>query len=233
MSQLVYPILDMDTCRARGLNPEHVPEVWMELGLYAFQLRWKNARPAEYTDFARSLKKRFGKALLIANDYASLAAGPPFAMVHVGQEDLAEQLPAIQKHSIPFGISTHNALQMKAALALRPAPGYVALGPVRETSSKPGGTDPVLSQEELGEAVNSFQKSGAPALVLIGGIHAENVRDIIAPISERGLVPAVSVIQAALDPSGLAALLTLMQGFPGRSAGISPIERSLTGHGET
>lgn len=228
MSQLVYPILDIDTCRKHGIDPERLPESWLDLGLSAFQLRWKKADPEDYLVLARRLKERFTGAALIANDYADLARQPLFALVHIGQEDQASELPVIQREKIRFGISTHSSVQMKSALALNPLPAYIALGPVRSTVSKPGGKDPVLSPDELERALDlyaaacaSAHAESAPGLVLIGGIHAGNAEEIVAPISSRGFIPAVAVIQAAIQPGALADLLGRMQSFAGPRAGLS------------
>jgi thiamine-phosphate diphosphorylase len=231
MKQLVYPILDMDTCRHRGIEPQAVVFPWIELGLTAFQLRWKNAEEAAYLALARDLKKCWPSIFLIANDYARLVPGN-FSMVHVGQEDWPREKQFLSAARIPFGISTHNPEQMTAALEMVPAPAYIALGPVRQTASKPTGKDPVLSPAALDLAVRLYcERSPAAGLVLIGGINSGNAEEILAPICRQyGIVPAVALIQGALDRKELTGILEVVNGQSGRSAGL---ERSLTLPGAT
>lgn len=231
MKQSIYPILDVDTCKKRGLDPLEIPGHWMDLGLNLFQLRWKGARESEYLALARRIQEAFPDAGLIANDFARIALRN-FLLVHVGQEDWRTEGDFLREGHVAFGISTHSPQQLKEALLLSPGPAYVALGPVRPTSSKPTGTDPVLSGEELEEAVAHYARTAPPCgLVLIGGIKADNLEGIVQPISERHkIVPAVALIQAALDPEELRRIHAILERLPGRRAGL---ERSLTTPGAT
>jgi thiamine-phosphate pyrophosphorylase len=64
------------------------------------------------------------------------------------------------------GLSTHNAEQLGAALAL--APDYVALGPIFPTRSKQQADAP-LGMQMLLESAERAQAAGVP-LVAIGGL---------------------------------------------------------------
>ena len=89
-----------------------------------------------------------------------------------------------------LGVSTHNVAQLRAALATG-SPDYVAIGPVFATGSKKN-PDPVVGLE----GVRAARELTRLPLVAIGGVTAENGRDVI----EAG-ADAVAVISALL-PEG-------------------------------
>lgn len=218
MSQLVYPILDIDTCRKLGLDPVTLPARWIDAGLTFFQLRFKNAAADEYLKLAERLRETYPSARLIANDYARIAhRSGLFSMVHVGQEDVSE-LEYLRSAGFPFGLSTHNLSQFKAALDLPLA--YTALGPMRPTASKPGGRDPVVTGQDAAQCMD-LAAEAVRNIVLIGGISKASIAEVAAPALARGFVPAAAFIQAALDPAEIAGILAFLESQPGRRAGLA------------
>ncbi len=97
------------------------------------------------------------------------------AGLHIGQDDLS---PVDARRVIgaarALGISTHNAVQLAAALS-EPA-DYVAFGPIFATQSKHH-PDPVVGLDGLREA---RRIAAGRVLVAIGGIRRENGRSVLA-----------------------------------------------------
>jgi thiamine-phosphate pyrophosphorylase len=125
---------------------------------------------------------------LVANDRPDLALLAGCDLVHVGQEDIPIDRVRRLAPGIGVGVSTHDAAQLAAALAARPA--YVAFGPIFETRSK-ANADPVVGLAELRSAYAQASAAGVP-LVAIGGISRERARSLV------GCADAVAVISELL-----------------------------------
>lgn len=190
----LYPILDADALAQAG-----VPLMTAARSLYDAGLRWVQYRDKQGSDAAvaesmRELRAIFtaGEAVLLLNDRVRLCASAGADGVHIGQEDIA---PAEARRILGpkrlLGVSTHNVAQLRAALTTR-APDYVAIGPVYATASKKN-PDPVVGLE----GVRAARALTRLPLVAIGGITAENGREVI----EAG-ADAVAVISALLPHGG-------------------------------
>lgn len=153
---------------------------WIErllpLGLRLVQLRIKEQpEPALRAAIraARGLCAAAG-ATLVINDHWQIAIEEGCDFVHLGQEDLAEaDLPAIRRHGLRLGLSTHSPEELDRALTA--APDYVALGPVFPTILKqmpwaPQGLDRVREWKE---------RLGDLPLVAIGGLTPERGRAVL------------------------------------------------------
>jgi thiamine-phosphate pyrophosphorylase len=188
----LYPIIDVDSLRARGLSVLPFAERVLEAKPPLLQLRAKSSGAAETLALLRALRPLCTAAntLLFANDRADLAAMAACDGVHVGQEDLtlAEVRRVAPKLSV--GVSTHNLQQLSEALVERP--DYVAFGPIFPTLSK-ARPDAVVGVELLAEAASLAAKANIP-LVAIGGIDLERARSI----THLGIL--VAVIGALLPP---------------------------------
>ena len=189
----LYPILDADALGRAG-----VPLVTAARALYDAGLRWVQYRDKQGSDAAvaesmRKLRLIFpeGEAVLLLNDRVLLCGQTGADGVHIGQQDMA---PAEARRMLgskrQLGVSTHNVAQLCAALATG-APDYVAIGPVYATGSKKN-ADPVVGLK----GVRAARALTRLPLVAIGGITAENGREVI----EAG-ADAVAVISALL-PEG-------------------------------
>lgn len=215
----IYPILDRRTFEEAQQDPHQLIRTWLALGLTAFQIRDKQATEASYLQFALEVKRSFPDARIIANDFAALALANKsvFSALHLGQEDwvgldahVREDILRACQAGFALGLSTHNLSQFRQAADLKLA--YTAIGPVQATSSKPTGTDPVVSTSELEQIL----REGAAAkrqLVAIGGLNSGNLekvlsRDRLSWFTERQPVPAV--IQAALSKAELEAMLRIL-----------------------
>ncbi|WP_223158040.1 thiamine phosphate synthase [Thermomonas brevis] len=155
-----YPVVD-SAAWVRRLLP---------LGVKLVQLRIK-AQPPEAirreVDDALACARRHG-AQLVVNDHWRIALDAGADFVHLGQEDLdGADLPALCRHALRLGISTHSHEELERALAL--APDYIALGPVYPTALKAMPWAP----QGLARLREWKRRIGALPLVAIGGLTLE------------------------------------------------------------
>lgn len=121
---------------------------------------------------ARAVADRAG-AVLVLNDFWQVAIEETIGAVHLGQGDLdTADLPALRRHGIRFGVSTHDEAELDRALALDP--DYIALGPVYPTTLKvmpwaPQGLDRVAAWKRA---------VGERPLCAIGGLTIPRIEDV-------------------------------------------------------
>ena len=172
----LYPIIDVDLCGLRGLDPLALARACLAGGARLLQVRRKGVAggSAALLALARDVvaAARASGAAAILNDRADLAVMAGADGVHVGQQDLpASAVRDILGPGKLVGVSTHTAAQLDDALA-GPA-DYVAVGPVFLTATKDTGYTP----RGL-ELVRLAAGRGRP-VVAIGGITLENARAVI------------------------------------------------------
>lgn len=181
---LLYPVLDADSLIADSEAGGAMQAVCAhalalaEAGCTLLQYRAKRLAAREMLAQARELRRLLPSLTLIMNDRADLCVAAAFDGVHVGQEDLSpEGARAVVGAAGIVGLSTHNAAQMKEALA-KPV-DYLAIGPVFATSSK-SNADPAVGLAGVAEARRLRDDSGrALPLVAIGGITMENAEAVL------------------------------------------------------
>lgn len=148
----------------------------LPMGLKLVQLRIKNEpKPVLRTQIAtaRAVCEAAG-AQLIVNDYWELAIEAGCDFVHLGQEDLDDaDLPAIRRHGLRLGVSTHDEAELERALSF--APDYVALGPVFPTILKAMAWAP----QGIGRVTEWKRAVGPVPLVAIGGLTPERGRQAL------------------------------------------------------
>jgi thiamine-phosphate pyrophosphorylase len=170
----LYPIIDADLCRERGLDPAATAEACLAGGARVLQIRAKRAPGADLLSLAGRVllaARRLG-ALLIVNDRADVARLCGAGGVHVGQEDLeVDDVRRIAGEAAIVGLSTHDERQIDAALEGRAS--YIAVGPVFGTATKDTG----YSARGL-DLVRYAAGRGKP-VVAIGGITLERVESVI------------------------------------------------------
>ena len=114
-------------------------------------------------------------AKLVVNDRFDLALLANADGVHLGQTDLPpDRVRELAGGKLFVGVSTHDAEQVRAALAH--APDYIAYGPVFSTTTKVNPA-PVQGLEALARAV---EIAGSTPVIAIGGITAEHAKDVYA-----------------------------------------------------
>ena len=111
----------------------------------------------------------------IVNDRVDIAVAAGADGVHLGQDDLPlAQARKLQNKPMLFGVSTHNAQQLEAAVALNPS--YVALGPAFATATK--AHEPCVGPQYVRQGIVRLHGQGI-AHVAIGGITLENVDQML------------------------------------------------------
>lgn len=145
---------------------------------------------------ARAICDEHG-AKLVVNDRFDLALLTRADGVHLGQTDLPiDRVRAIVGDRVFIGVSTHNADQVRAALAHDP--DYIAYGPVFETTTKEN-PDPVQGLEALSRAV---EMAGSTPVVAIGGITSGQVAEVYA--AGVAAICAIGAVNNAPDVGGAA-----------------------------
>ena len=190
----LYPIIDVDSLRARGLAPLAFAERVLAARPRLVQLRAKSSGARETLELLRGLRPRCSRAgtLLFANDRPDLAVLAQADGVHVGQLDLSPADVRAFAPGLLVGVSTHGLDELEAALAARPS--YVAFGPVFTTNSKQN-PEPVVGSDALARAHELARRAGVP-LVAIGGIDLERASEL------RSRAELAAVIGALIPASG-------------------------------
>ena len=167
----LYPIVDVDLCRIRGVDPVAFAMACVNGGARLLQVRQKDLSGGSgaFLEIARAMVDTTAASAtrVIVNDRADIAVMAGAAGVHVGQQDLpAAEARAIIGTAAIVGISTHTEAQIDEA-----ADGgadYIAVGPIFRTSTKDTGYDP----RGLG-LVRYAAATGKP-VVAIGGLTLAN-----------------------------------------------------------
>jgi thiamine-phosphate pyrophosphorylase len=198
----LYPVVDVDLCRARGLDPLTVLAAFLEGGARFVQLRDKDPSSGarlRLADAALALTRPAG-ARLIVNDRPDLARMSGADGVHVGQEDLpVEEARRVAGPDAIVGLSTHDPAQVDDALAT--AADYVAVGPIYGTATKDTG----YTARGLELIHYAASRSRVP-IVAIGGITLARAPEAIAAgaasvavISDLLAADPVARVRAFLD----------------------------------
>lgn len=185
----LYPIVDAETLRVRGIAVERFAEELREAGVTLVQYRDKQGSKEEILRHARMIADVFRgvDCTLVMNDDPGLALLSDWNAVHVGQGDLkiADARRVLGAGGI-VGCSTHSDEQVAEADVA--GADYIAIGPVFATATK-ADAEPVVGLEGVRRARALTRRP----LVAIGGITAENAASVI----EAG-ADSVAVIGALL-----------------------------------
>jgi thiamine-phosphate pyrophosphorylase len=174
----LYPILDLDLCRERRLEPLAVLSAFLAGGARLLQLRDKTSGTAARLALADAVVARAhaAGALVIVNDRPDLARLAGADGVHVGQDDLSvDEVRRIVGDAAIVGVSTHDAAQIDAAAGTRAS--YVAVGPIYGTATKDTGYS-ARGLDLVRHAVRTLD--AATPVVAIGGITLERAPEVLA-----------------------------------------------------
>jgi thiamine-phosphate pyrophosphorylase len=191
----LYPVVDVDLCRARGLDPLAVLAAFLEGGALFVQLRDKDPSSGARLRLADAAvaRTRAAGARLIVNDRPDIARASAADGVHVGQDDLpVAETRAIVGPAAIVGISTHDAAQRSAAL--QTDADYIAVGPIYGTATKDTG----YSARGL-DLVRQAAASTPRPIVAIGGITLERAPEVIA--AGAASVAVISDLLTGGDPA--------------------------------
>ena len=197
----LYAIVDVETLERTHLDPIRFAEAILAARPAALQLRDKGGGARRTLSLLRAIAPLAARAGVpfFANDRPDLALLAGCDGVHVGQDDVPVPLvrslvPARRPGSswtgsaLLVGLSTHDAVQVEAAL--EEGPDYLAVGPIFSTTSKDR-PSPVVGLDRLAVLAGRVRavRPGLP-VVAIGGITLETAGAVGA------LVDAVAVIGA-------------------------------------
>ena len=171
----LYPILDIDVCRERHLEPLAVLAAFLSGGARLIQLRDKTPSTGERLALADAVVARAhaAGAQIIINDRPDIARLSGADGVHVGQDDLSvSDARRIVGDDAIVGVSTHDEAQIDAAV--RTTATYIAVGPIYGTATKDTG----YTARGL-DLVRRAAASGRP-VVAIGGITLDRAPEVIA-----------------------------------------------------
>lgn len=190
----LHPFPACDTSRL-GLYPVIDSLAWLEKllaeGVKTIQLRIKD-QPAQALESIIEQAVTLGKqydARLFINDYWELAIKYQAYGVHLGQEDMADaDVDAIRAAGLRLGISTHSEYEFAYAATFKPS--YLAIGAIFPTDTK----------EVIEVGIDNLYRWSSILeeyfpLVAIGGIHQDNIQQVLA--SGVGSVAVVSAITKA------------------------------------
>jgi thiamine-phosphate pyrophosphorylase len=171
----LYPILDINLCRERRLEPLAILAAFLAGGARFLQLRDKTAATGAALALADAVVARAhaAGARVIVNDRADIARLSGADGVHVGQDDLTvDEARRIVGADAIVGLSTHDEAQIDAAA--RTSASYIAVGPIYGTATKDTG----YSARGLG-LVRKAVLTGRP-VVAIGGMTLERAPEVLA-----------------------------------------------------
>ena len=172
----LYPIVDVDLCRHRGLHPVALADAFLRGGARLLQVRQKGREggSGELLTTVREIVRLATPphATVIVNDRADVAAMAGAGGVHVGQEDLppATVRPIVGKTAV-IGFSTHTPAQVDEAAA--GDADYIAVGPVFATATKDTGYD------ARGLDLVRYASAKGKPVVAIGGITLATAREVL------------------------------------------------------
>lgn len=197
----LYAIVDAEFLERRAVPLVPFAERVISARPAAVQLRAKRANARDILAWLRALRPitRAQGVLLFANDRPDLAVLADCDGVHVGQRDLAVTDVRVIAPRLRVGVSTHDAQELGAAVALRP--DYVALGPVFGTTSKQT-PEPVVGIGALSRAAEACRSVPVP-LIAIGGIDLARAPEV-AQFAEMGAVIS-GLLPPGIDIDGVTA----------------------------
>lgn len=166
-------------------------------GADCIQLRAKDMKDSELFALAEQFTQlcRDANVLSIINDRADIAVASGADGVHLGQSNLPiQQARKIQLKPLIIGQTTHTIEQLRRAC--EQGPTYVSVGPVFDTSTKPG-LKPV-GLEYVTKATDALASTGI-CHVAVGGINLDNISGVIDAGAER--IAVCSAVTGAPDPA--------------------------------
>lgn len=168
----------------------------VEAGVDVVQLRMKEAEAAEVIAVGARFKDACaGRVPFVINDRPDIALALQADGVHLGQDDLP---PTVARDILGpgaiIGRSTHSTEDIDLAVREheRGLCDYIAVGPVRETPTKPG--RPATGPDLLGYAARTVTFPW----FAIGGIDITNLGDMLGAGARRVVV--VRAIAEASEP---------------------------------
>jgi thiamine-phosphate pyrophosphorylase len=196
----------VDTAYLHGRPPVDVARQLCDGGADLIQLRAKNSSTDEVKKLAESILPvtRAAAVPLVINDHFDVAQKVAAEFCHLGQEDFFDSgFTHVRQISAgsdwpKIGLSTHALQQAQRAMAAEPA--YIAIGPVYATGTKPTARPVTLDYVRWASANVTIP------WFAIGGIHLDNIDDVLAAGA-----PRICVVSAILNSQDIAATCRLFK----------------------
>lgn len=189
----IYPIIDVDLCRQRGVDPPSFAEACLRGGATLLQIRQKSGSSGAFLAIAREIvsRGRAWRATILVNDRADLARMADADGVHVGQEDLpVAAVRGLCGRQALVGLSTHTRTQVDDGVA--DGADYVAVGPIFGTATKETG------YSARGLDLVRYAAGRGTCVVAIGGMTLRNAPDALA--AGASAVAVISDLLTDPDP---------------------------------
>jgi thiamine-phosphate pyrophosphorylase len=189
----------VDTAYLHGHAPEFIAQQLCDGGADLIQLRAKNSSITEVRQMAEAIVPitRAANVGLVINDYLDVAREVGAEICHLGQEDFFDaghthvsQISNL-KSQLKIGLSTHAPAQ--AQRAIDAGADYIAIGPIFATGTKPTAKPVTL------EYVRWAAENVKVPWFAIGGIHLQNIDDVLAAGATR-----ICVVSAILNAPDIA-----------------------------
>jgi len=191
----IYPIVDSGV-KSRFSEEEFTRQI-LAARPPQIQLRGKDQTDREFLRRARLVRKitEESGANLIINDRIDIALALKAEGVHLGQGDLPLQVAReLCPREMMVGISVQSAAEAESAE--RGGASYVAFGPVFPTASKAGAVAVPGGLAELRRVVGSV----LIPVVAIGGIGADNLREVIATgVAGAAMISAIAAAREVTE----------------------------------
>jgi thiamine-phosphate pyrophosphorylase len=202
--KLLYLVADVNVCHISSLG--RVVEQAILGGVKAVQLRAKQISSREFLQIGQRLKVLTAKHAvpLIINDRVDIALALEADGIHLGQSDMPYRLARkILGYDKIIGLTINTLQQAEEAQNLDV--DYLGVAPIFTTPTKADAGDPWNFNE-----LKKLCQISKHRLIGIGGITAQNVREVIT----TGLhgIAVVSAICGSQDPRSSAAALCQAMG---------------------
>ena len=164
----------------------------LEGGATAIQLRMKRASTRQMIEKGVKIRRMVEdyNALLFVDDRVDVALAVGAHGVHLGPEDMPLKMARRIAPELLIGATVHSVKE--AIKAQKEGADYIGAGSVYPTSSKENAV--VIGLKNL----ESIVESVSIPVVAIGGINAENVRDVLSTGVDG--IAIISAILAAENP---------------------------------
>lgn len=195
----LYLVVGTENCTPHNL--ETVVRQAVQGGVKLLQLREKTLSTREFLEIAKTLKPLLTEhqVPLIINDRLDIAQASEADGVHLGQSDMPYEVARkILGYEKIIGLSVESLSEAKKTKSLDT--DYIALSPIFSTPTKTN------TKIEWGyEGLKKVRAFSNQPIVAIGGIHLENISDVLNAGAD--IIAVVSAISQSNAPKESATLL--------------------------
>ena len=200
----LYPVVSSEFCNGRDVVS--IVEAIAAGGAKLVQIREKNLSDAAVFELVKKCKAitERHQMLLIVDDRVDIAIAAGADGVHLGQDDFPLREAKKLAPEMLFGISTHNAAEILAALAAHC--GYLNIGPMFPTQTKS------VACGALGlEKIEELKKLVTCPFSVMGGIKEHHLSMLCAK-GFRHIAMVTEITRAADVTAQVKQLRSIMKG---------------------